>query len=101
MAECKIKLGDLVQDRITGLKGIVIVRSEWLNSCWRVSIVPETLKDDGTSHEMSTFDEPQLKLLEEGYYFKKHPDLEKSDVLDRDNGGPSIHPQGRKDQITR
>lgn len=40
-----IILGDRVKDEITGLSGIVIAVTQWLNGCVRMQVQPEKLKD--------------------------------------------------------
>ncbi len=57
-----VKLGDRVRDRISGLKGIVTGRHEYLYGCIRFSVTPETAKD-GKPGETAVFDEAQLVLL--------------------------------------
>ena len=57
------KLGDRVQDKITGFKGIVIARTEWLHNCNRYYFQPEELDKDGQAVKPREFDEPDLKLL--------------------------------------
>jgi|TARA_R100001530_G_scaffold136375_1_gene116867 hypothetical protein len=57
----EIGLGDRVQDRISGMKGIVLAISDWLYGCKRLSVQPEKLI--GGKSESQTFDEPQLKLI--------------------------------------
>jgi hypothetical protein len=70
-------LGDLVQDRLTGLKGIVINQTTWHNGCSRVLIQPEELKD-GVPVEASTCDEVDLKILKR----------QKVKPLEDETGGP-------------
>jgi len=60
-----INLGDRVKDRITGLEGIVIGITTWLYGCRRVTIQPEEIKD-GRPSDPSSFDEPQLILVDTG-----------------------------------
>ena len=57
-----IELGDRVQDKISGLKGIIVAITNWLYGCTRVIIQPEESKD-GKPSENYTIDEPQCKLL--------------------------------------
>lgn len=61
--EWSINLGDLVKDRITGLQGIVVARTEWLNGCRRVNVQPRELKD-GKPVECCSFDIEELQVLE-------------------------------------
>ena len=56
----KIKLGDIVTDRISGYEGIVIARTEWLYGCTGIGVQSTGLKDDGTKRDTQWFDEPSL-----------------------------------------
>lgn len=58
-----VSVGDLVQDSLTGLKGIATCRSEWLFGCVRVQVQPQKLDKDGKAPEAVHFDEGQLKVL--------------------------------------
>lgn len=58
----KIFLGDEVKCRITGFKGTVIGRTEWLYGCVRITVQPKGLRDRKIV-ETQTFDEPQLIVL--------------------------------------
>ena len=60
----EIKLGDTAQDRITGLKGIVVAITTWLNGCKRITIQPQKLHKDKPV-ESSCFDAEQVELVEE------------------------------------
>lgn len=59
----KIELEDYVEDRITGLRGVVIGRTTWLNGCSRVYVKPRELKD-GLPVDGTTIDEKEVVLLE-------------------------------------
>jgi hypothetical protein len=61
----EITLGSKVQDRITGLEGIAVCRSIWLNGCVRVTVQPQELKD-GRPVDSYTCDEPDLTEVAEG-----------------------------------
>ena len=58
----KVELGDRVQDKISGMKGIAVGATEWLYACRRISVQPEEAKD-GKPIETFCVDEPQLKIL--------------------------------------
>jgi hypothetical protein len=60
----EIELGQKVKDTITGMEGIVISRTVWLNGCVRVGVQPQQLKD-GIPVESQIFDEPQLVVVED------------------------------------
>ena len=79
------QLGDLAEDKISGFKGIVECKTEWLNSCVRITIKPTTLKD-GKPLDNVTFDIHQVRVLEAGYYDK--PRLDPSEKT----GGPCESP---------
>lgn len=61
----KIELGKKVKDKVTGLKGIVVARSEHLNMCNRYLVQPSVDKDmkvpDGW-----WIDEMQLEVIGKG-----------------------------------
>ncbi len=59
-----IQLGDKVKDRVTGMTGIVMARTDWLNGCVRMVVQPQELKD-GKPVEPSSFDIEELILIEE------------------------------------
>jgi hypothetical protein len=54
--------GDEVRDTVTGFKGIVVCRSEFLNKCVRLSVQPQELKD-GKTIDPESFDEEQLEVI--------------------------------------
>lgn len=57
-----VELGDEVKDKVTGFKGIAVVKSIYLQGCDRFSVQPLVDKD-GNIPECQHFDEPQLKVL--------------------------------------
>lgn len=61
----KHELGTKVRDRITGFKGIVIGRTEWLYGCRRYTVQATELKD-GKPVEGMGFDEDALEPLDAG-----------------------------------
>lgn len=61
----KIQLGDEVKDVVTGLAGIAVARTEWLNGCSRITVQPQEIKD-GKPADLQTIDEPQLVILQAG-----------------------------------
>jgi hypothetical protein len=73
----KFGLGDEVKDSITGFKGIVTARTQWLHGCNVYRVQPQDLKD-GKRLEVDHFDEPQLEVVEEEVH-KEH----------RKTGGPA------------
>ena len=59
----KFRQGDLVEDIITGFKGRVIARSEWLNGCMQYVVKPPIDKD-GKRLDGEWIDEDQLRLVD-------------------------------------
>ena len=57
-----INLGDKVRDRVSGLEGIVVARTNWLNGCIRFTIQPQELKD-GKPVDTSWFDIEDMELV--------------------------------------
>lgn len=60
----KFNLGDEVVDEITGFTGIVICRTQWLNSCNVYGVKSRKLKE-GAVTATEHFDQPQLSTVKE------------------------------------
>lgn len=58
-----IELGSKVRDKISGLTGIAVCRSEWLYARTQITVQPQETKD-GKPVETSYFDEAQLEVIE-------------------------------------
>lgn len=69
-----IELGDIARDKITGMEGVVLCVSHWLENCDRIGIQPQGVKDDGSPHSMHQFDMPSCELIEKGAFKKKRPE---------------------------
>jgi len=78
MEEKKMKLGDKVRDKVTGLVGITVDRIEYLNGCIQYGVQPPYKKG---STELPTWriDEEQLEVVP-----KKQVSVRKSKT-----GGPT------------
>ena len=81
-----INIGDIAKDTVTGFKGVVIGRTEWLNGCARLGLQSQTLKD-GAPVEAQWFDENQCQIVKVGAYR----------TVTRDTGGPRANPMRAKD----
>jgi hypothetical protein len=64
-SETTLQLGDVVKDRITGFKGVIVARTDWLNGCVRMTVQPEGVKDSKIADSV-TFDVEQLELVKAG-----------------------------------
>jgi hypothetical protein len=57
-----IELGMSVKDKITGLTGVAVARTEYLTGCARISVQPTEVKD-GKTADWVTLDEGQLDII--------------------------------------
>jgi len=57
-----VGLGDKVRDTVSGFKGIITGKHDYLQGCSRMTVQPEVDKD-GKLPEAQSFDEPQLELI--------------------------------------
>lgn len=57
-----MKLGDIVRDTISGFKGVLVARTEWLNGCVRLTIQPNYMHE-GKLLDNQTFDIEQCVLV--------------------------------------
>ena len=73
----KFGLGSKVKDRVTGFKGIVAARTQWLNNCTTYGLRSQKL-EAGKPSDLEWFDEPQLKLVKPNIFAHKP-----------DTGGPN------------
>lgn len=60
-----IELGQEVEDRVTGFKGIAVSMTAYLQGCNRVGVAPPTVKD-GDLRDVESFDEPDLIVIGDG-----------------------------------
>lgn len=57
-----IKLGQQVRDKLTGLEGTAVARTEYLYGCVRIGVQPFEVKD-GKPADWAVIDEPQLEVV--------------------------------------
>ncbi len=76
-----VHLGDEVQDKVTGFKGVATCIAYYLQGCERVEVQPQVDKD-GKLQDSKMFDEPLLKVLKRRKISVKE---------DSENGGPKDH----------
>ena len=57
-----LNLGDEAKDSVTGFRGIVVAKTQWIHGCCRIVLQPRVGKD-GKFPENATFDEPALILV--------------------------------------
>ena len=60
-----LELGQIAKDKITGFKGILTARCEFLTGCNRYCIQPHELKD-GKPIDGIYFDESQIEIISDG-----------------------------------
>jgi hypothetical protein len=66
--KCGFELGDLAKDTITGIQGVVVAITYWLNGCVRLQLQPREHKE-GKPAEPCGFDVEQVELVERGVVF--------------------------------
>lgn len=88
-------LGDRVKDPITGLSGIVVCVTTWLNGCVRVGLQPEKLQS-GKPPDIVYFDETQLRLVRQRVHEPLMLQVAEAPAPSgrRSNGGPSRETKG-------
>ena len=85
----RIDLGDEARDTITGYRGVVIARTQWLTGCDRLTLQPPVDKE-GKVPENASFDEPYLELVKAGKVPKESA-LGQAEARRR-TGGPRPEP---------
>lgn len=65
MQEPNIQLGERYRDRISGMVGIAVSKTEFLHGCARIALQPAELKD-GRPIEPGYFDVYQLEHVDAG-----------------------------------
>ena len=80
-----IKLGQVVQDKISGFEGVATARAEYLNGCIRFQVSPQTVDEKGKVQEAMRFDVVQLVEYKPPKTKKKAP------------GGPMAAPKTAAD----
>ncbi len=82
MAKSELELGDVVKDKVTGFKGIVVGITNWLYGCARAIVQPEGLTKEGKVYDNQSFDVPQLEIVKKA----------KIQPASQDTGGPRQTP---------
>ncbi|MCK9569835.1 hypothetical protein M0R72_12905 [Candidatus Pacearchaeota archaeon] len=62
----KVKLGQVVRDKMTGYQGTVVAITNGLHGCTRICVQANELKD-GKPVDNYTFDEPQAEIIKENF----------------------------------
>lgn len=81
----KHELGKEVKDTVTGFKGIVTSRTEYLTGCARYGVQPKVNKE-GVVPDARFFDENQLEVIGKGVAIVQTPAA-------KTKGGPQLNPQ--------
>lgn len=89
-----VENGDKVRDMVSGLEGIVVGETKYLNGCVRFIVQPKINKD-GKVPESEWVDEQQIKILEKKAFQKSK---EERKTVDIDKTAPSI-PVARTSRI--
>lgn len=84
-----VELGDLVLDRVSGMRGIAVNRYDYLNGCRRFEVQPQKLKD-GMAVSSITFDVGQLDVLKKSV-------VKPGNIYELGTGGDRPGPAARLD----
>jgi hypothetical protein len=66
MADFKYELGKVAEDKLTGFKGILTYRAQYLTGCNNYGIQPIELGEKGEIKEIAQFDESRIRIIGEG-----------------------------------
>ena len=58
----KYDLGDELKDKVTGFKGVVMVRAQYSTGCIHYGLAASSIKDDGSTMVWEWFDASRLQL---------------------------------------
>ena len=83
-----IELGDEVRCKISGLRGIVTGRCDYLNGCTQFLVKPRKLTTDGEPVKSKWIDDVQLKIIKAAAFRQSHSKK-------AGPGGPHPHPPER------
>jgi hypothetical protein len=79
-----IPLGCIAKDTITGFKGVVTSRTEFLYGCVHIGITPDKLDENGKPVESQWFDEQRIEVIKAA-----KPKVSKDS--EATSGGPSLY----------
>jgi hypothetical protein len=87
-----VELGDRVEEITTKLRGLVVCKTQWISGCTRMMVQPEGLYK-GKPIEMSSFDEPALRVIKKSVM--KHKTAVAARAPQPGPGGPRPEPVRR------
>ena len=70
MSNFKFDLGDVVKDKITGFKGVIMCQSRYLTGCNRYALQSQQLNNEGKPVDWQYFDEDNLLMDGENINFE-------------------------------
>ena len=76
-----VRLGQEGRDKITGFKGIITARHQYITGCDQYTITPENDKD-GKLQDLYSFDEGRIEII--------GPGINEEDVKTKSPGGPQF-----------
>lgn len=88
MSDFLFELNSEVKDKVTGYKGVIVARTEWLYGCRRYTVQSQEMKD-GKPVDAMGFDEAALEVIVAA---KKH-------VMQKTGGDAPAVTRGR--EVTR
>jgi heat shock protein HspQ len=83
--DCEFVLGQRVQDRVTGVEGVISIINYKLWNCPQIFIQPTTTSESGEKSEGSWFDDTTLQAVD-GYEFTDDFDEEQNSESESETG---------------
>jgi len=74
-----LKLGQKGKDKITGFKGILISRHQYITGCDQYSISPSGVNKDGELKKQYQFDEASIEITGPGINLEEVSNVKNSD----------------------
>lgn len=66
MSDFKYEIGILAEDKLTGFKGIITYRAQYITGCNNYGLQPEGLDEKGAVKDVAQFDESRIRALGKG-----------------------------------
>jgi hypothetical protein len=66
MAEFKYEIGLLAEDKLTGFRGIITYRAQYITGCNNYGLQPNELDEKGSIRESAQFDENRIRIIGDG-----------------------------------
>lgn len=80
----KYEIGDVLKDKVTGFRGMVLGRTEYATGCKHYGLCPQKLTKEGKAPEWEWYDE--MRLTKVGKNTWKKPEVTTSGIFPIEKG---------------